>query len=376
MKIVLTGVETNNKGAELMLYAILQEIEKKHPSAKVYVEVKTIPQGINYIKTNLDLRYWPFSRFLQLFHINGILSRIGLPLLKDVKAVKSDYYLDASGFLFSDQCKLWGTTPEYWKKMLSRQYRCKAKIVFLPQAFGPFNMESTQKAITVIGKYSSIIMAREKTSYNYIEKTGLVDMRKVKLYKDFTCLVEGVFPEKYDKLKNGICIIPNYNMMKQGLITCENYIKLLSEIIYESRKSGRPAFILNHEGKEDEELAYKCQKSVDADIEVVTGLNALEVKGLISSSYLVVSSRFHGVVSSLSSCVPCLATSWSHKYEELYKDYDVHKGVLPIDNLKESIALFNNLLNEDNNLKMRRHLEIQQGIHRKETQRMWEEVWK
>ena len=28
MKIVLSGIETNNKGAELMLYAILQEIDK------------------------------------------------------------------------------------------------------------------------------------------------------------------------------------------------------------------------------------------------------------------------------------------------------------------------------------------------------------
>ena len=33
MKIVLWGVETNNKGAELMLYAILQEIERKFPDA-------------------------------------------------------------------------------------------------------------------------------------------------------------------------------------------------------------------------------------------------------------------------------------------------------------------------------------------------------
>ena len=55
MKIVLSGVETNNKGAELMLYAILQEIERKWPDADVYISQKRIKQGLNYVKS-LDLR--------------------------------------------------------------------------------------------------------------------------------------------------------------------------------------------------------------------------------------------------------------------------------------------------------------------------------
>lgn len=35
MKVVLSGVETNNKGAELMLYAILQEIERRSPGSTI-----------------------------------------------------------------------------------------------------------------------------------------------------------------------------------------------------------------------------------------------------------------------------------------------------------------------------------------------------
>ena len=51
MKIVLTGVETNNKGAELMLYAILQEVERTFPDAEVYISPNAIPQGLNYLQT-------------------------------------------------------------------------------------------------------------------------------------------------------------------------------------------------------------------------------------------------------------------------------------------------------------------------------------
>ena len=43
MRIVLSGIETNNKGAELMLYAILQEIERKYPNAEVFVVSLDLP---------------------------------------------------------------------------------------------------------------------------------------------------------------------------------------------------------------------------------------------------------------------------------------------------------------------------------------------
>ena len=68
MKIVLSGVETNNKGAELMLYAILQEIERKYPKAEVYIPVFAVKQGLDYIHTNLIIKEKPFASLIRLFH--------------------------------------------------------------------------------------------------------------------------------------------------------------------------------------------------------------------------------------------------------------------------------------------------------------------
>lgn len=375
MKIVLTGVETVNKGAELMLYGILQEVEKKYPDAEIYLKVGSVKQGLDYIDTKLKLHFWPIGRAVQKYHINGILHRLNLPMVIDSKAVNADYLIDASGFLFSDQCNLWGTTPKWWDSLLRKQRYNNAKIIFLPQAFGPFENENTRKALSIIGQYSNVIMAREKTSYNYIKESGLVDMNKVRVYKDFTSLVEGVFPPKYNHLRNGICIIPNINMIEQKKINYQDYIDLLSRIIDEGNKSNRPVYLLNHEGDSDEELALKCQKSVGGNIEVVTGLNGLEVKGLIASSFLVITSRFHGLASAFNSCVPCLATSWSHKYEEFFKDYNVENCVLPLNDLNEVTSRLNIFLDETENENFRKHLREKLVDIKKQTREMWDYIW-
>lgn len=376
MKIVLFGVQTNNKGAELMLYAILQEIEQKFPDASVYISPIAVQQGLRYVKTSLDFRYWPFSRLLNATHLNGILRRLNFPLIEGANFVKADYFFDGSGFRFSDQTNLWGTTPEWWEKVLMKQYKNKAKIVFLPQAFGPIEKDNTKQAISILGKYASVIMPRERISYKYIKDSGLVDMQKVRHFTDFTSLVKGVFLPKYNHLKDGICIIPNMKMIDQGKIAYDEYIKLLSAIILEGKKSNRPVYLLNHEGQRDEILAYKCQKSVAGDIEVVTGLNALEVKGLIASAYVVITSRFHGLASSLNSGVPSLATSWSHKYGELLRDYELDdRYVLPLNNINLALERLQEIINEQENNKIREHLSKRIPLIKEQTRDMWKYIW-
>ena len=58
MRIALTGVGSTNKGAELMLYAILQEVERKYGNAMIYIEANCIgTHKINYIQTTQQVVY-------------------------------------------------------------------------------------------------------------------------------------------------------------------------------------------------------------------------------------------------------------------------------------------------------------------------------
>ena len=380
MKIVLSGIETNNKGAELMLYAILQEIERQYPNAEVYVPIFAIKQGFNYIQTPIRLKDKPLAcaiRLLYKLKIYSIFYRLHLPTfwLQDIYPVhNADYFIDASGFAFSDQWKPTAETVKRWEYLLSKYKQQGTKIFFLPQAFGPAEMPNTQKEFSILNKYADIIMPREQVSYDYLINAK-VNKNKIVKFTDFTSLVKGKFPKQYEHLRNGICIIPNMRMIDKGVISFNNYVELLADIIKISSNNGHPVYLLNHEGICDEKLAYMCKDRLDLPVEVVSGLNALEVKGLIASAYLCISSRFHGVASALNSCVPCLATSWSHKYAELFKDYKMEGCVLDLTNRDLSMTKIMEYLQVDKNKEIRSDLISVIPHIQNETKKMWEYIW-
>ena len=118
-----------------------------------------------------------------------------------------------------------------------------------------------------------------------------------------------------------------------------------------------------------------CKKEFHNSIESISGLNALETKGLISTAYLVITSRFHGVASALNSCVPCLATSWSHKYKCLFENYNLHDCVLSIKDKGDDFAKIQKYLKPDINENIRKHLVLQIPHIKAETRKMWVDVW-
>lgn len=378
MKFFLTGVETHNKGAELMLYAILQEIERVYPNSTVFIKDNRIKQGVGYVKTSLNLvsvKTPTIHKIIKKLRINGILRRLFGRYIYDVPIIKDvDYLLDGSGLHFSDHTIGNNTTIYlYWNKLLKGYCRAKAKIVFLPQGFGPIEKSATYKAVKAIGEYADIVYAREEKSYNYLLKSNAIDKGKLHIMTDFTSLVAGEMPQVYNHLKRAVCIIPNMQMVRHGGVLLDDYIGYLVNVISLCQSLGHCAYILNHEGEKDEQLAYICKEKI-ANVEVVTGLNAIQTKGMISSAYLVISSRFHGVASALNSCVPCLATSWSHKYQYLYRDYKLSDSILKV-SFSEDEERIKKFLNPDYNAEIRARLSIVVPSIQHKVRMMWNEIW-
>lgn len=377
MKIFLTGIETNNKGAELMLYAILQEIERKYPDSTIYIEKERIKQGVCYLKTAIKIVLVEnkLKTIFNKYHINGILKRLGMKeYLRLPYIPRFDYLIDGSGLAFTDSM-IDEYTGIYWAQVIDLANKYNAKKIFLPQGFGPFNKQSTKRIVSNIINNANLMFARDTVSLGYLKNFTNGDIHNIKLSPDFTSFVKGYLPKEYEHLKGGVCIIPNSQMINKGEVSENEYLTFISSVVTELEKYGKKLVILNHQGKDDLVLIDKIKEGLRTPIEIVTGQNALVTKGIISSSYLVVTSRFHGLASSLNSGVPCLSTSWNHKYKCLLNDYDLENCLLSVKDLKHDIQLINKYMDVDFNNNVR-HL-LDKGIQKanEQTKAMWKLVW-
>lgn len=375
IKIQIDGTNTRNKGAELMLYSVLEAIESKYPNSTVYFNAEPISDS-KKIVTSLNFKRRTLLDYAR--YPKGILSRLKLPYTIFTEFYPSNginLVLDAGGFRFGDQ---WMHTNKYFDLIEKYYEKLKSQgtyVFFLPQAFGPFNTISGKRSVKILDKYIDLIFARDPLSYKYILESG-IKSEKVSLYPDFTNLTKGIISNKYNNLKDAICIIPNNKMITHTKLDSPAYLKAIVNIIDFILKSGKNVFLLNHEGNDDFEICYRINQHFQHKLQIVDNLNAKEVKGIIGASYFTVSSRFHGIASALSQSIPCVATSWSHKYEYLFKDFGLMNKMIDCNNEDEyNIDIIKSLIDHNKNLEIRNHLKSKNIELKVKTEKMWNEVW-
>ena len=113
------------------------------------------------------------------------------------------------------------------------------------------------------------------------------------------------------------------------------YLPLLCSLARRLADLGFVPRILNHEGQADAALCESL-RAATGGTEVITEADPRALKGIIGAAGIVVCSRYHGCVSALAQGVPCLGTSWSHKYAALFDEFGVAEYLL--DTCDEKVA--------------------------------------
>lgn len=319
-----------NKGAELMLYAVIQKVKERYPEAKL-VMAPSRSRGNQPFSKLAQLGFYP-KAWLWRFAIQwGDLAALLPNKIRDMYGIvldrEVDVVLDAAGFAYSDQ---WGVNSSKELARSSKRWnRRGTKVVLLPQALGPYANNEAQNHVKQWVDNVDLVFAREIDSYKHL--TDVVgEQDKIKIFPDFTNLVKGRLPAGYDPSDKRVAIVPNYRMIdKTSKEESEAYLPFMVMCArYLVEQQAKP-FLLIHEGDNDLKLATQISQSVGG-IPIVKETNPLHIKGILGTCDATIGSRFHGLVSALSQGVPSLATGWSHKYMRLFEDYDFSEGVLNV----------------------------------------------
>jgi len=312
--IEIKGIGFPNKGAELLLCAVLEQIKKRQFIAcmEPYSPYKF---KIHYpVTTKTRIYKW---RINLLFPLNFlpvyVTERLGF-----VKPSQISLILDASGFAYGDD----------WEASLAESRilneRKTAQIVLLPQSLGPFTKKDSIKVAKKLVKKAKLIYSREYTGQDQFEH---VTGRRIKYCPDITFNLPVFSADSIEK--EGVLIIPNFQVHKrEGETYLENLVFIIQYLLKENKKIE----LLNHEGLKDqeicEEIRTRIAKETKTQIEILNPSNGIAAKTKILSSELVITSRYHGLISALSQQIPVVCYGWSFKYNDALSRFN-----LPLFNL-------------------------------------------
>ncbi len=319
----------SNKGDSLMIEGVLDRIKEYNNNSNVSIPIfYKFPKNKYSLSTvscaHKHRNNWKHFIYRSVGNtVNSLLYILPKNLRKKFKLVRVkdiDVVLDTSGFYLGDQ---WPN--KHMLKMVDSYKKYKkhgAKIILMPKAFGPINKEGTIALAKGLFSIADVIYARDKFSLSELEKHGIKG-DKIKLCPDYSSVVKPQKDSNQEKYKGMVCLIPNFRFIDKSNITSDYYINSFVKIINNLRERGLESYFVIHSMIYDVDIAHKVNDQLDTKVDIIEEPDPKKLKGYIGQALFSISSRYHGIMNSLSQNVPSIGTSWNHKYVELYKEYGI-----------------------------------------------------
>ena len=371
--IELRGAHFRNKGAQLMLIAMVEGLRRIRPDADLVIAPTHRSPYLDRASLGLYQKVWLQKAGIQW----GPLISACLPqLFKDAYGLVDDRrvttVLDASGFAYSDQ---WGGTHTVeLASAAARWVRQGTRLILMPQAFGPFQLRRNRSAMQRVAGMATAIFARDDVSLAHLQSIlPAADTDKVRLAPDFTALVASRPCSDWPVPAGGACLIPNKRLIDKRGIGPDQYAALFRSVARMARQADLSPFFLVHEGPEDAALVEAINRSLDSPVPVLAPSDSRVIKGIIGKAELVFGSRFHGLVSAVSQHVPAVAVGWSHKYQQLFADYQVPEFAFdmadsPPERILDGLAF---LLDAGRRAELRKGLRASAALQEQRIDAMW-----
>lgn len=314
----LRNMQVGNFGSAMMLRVAIEQMRERLPDMvpaivpTALLDVETIHAMGARPLLALRSRFGDVASFPDRLtrRFAAIASRYGL-----VRQAQLAATLDGSGFAYGSK---WGSAPlRRLVPDVRRSVAGGAPFIFLPQAFGPFR-SAERKWLSRIPADSRVVWyARDADSHHHLAE-GLAKGSQIYRAGDFTDLFVPA-PQSRTLPARYALIVPNQRMVDKAPGAGRTYLGCLQEAARALGDQGLTTHVLCHDIPCDSNLCAELAESTGLGL--INDANVDDAKSLIAGAAYVVSSRFHACISALSSGVPCVGTSWSHKYERLFEQY-------------------------------------------------------
>jgi polysaccharide pyruvyl transferase WcaK-like protein len=330
-----------NKGGELMMLAIVEELGG---DADLAVEPWIAPYR-DRARLGLFQKLWvrrlgPAAAVPATMLPRAVRRRFGVVGEEQIDAV-----LDASGFRYTDDDRYGPRSARELEANARRWRRQNKTVVLLPQALGPFRTPAVREPFLRAFEAVDLVYARDARSEAHLRELAPGDER-IRRAPDFTIALEGRCPPDLEARVGAepfACVVPNDRMLERtSPEIAVAYLDFLRGCAREIAALGlRPVLVL-HEADRDAAFDERLGEALGPDPRVVTEPDPLVLKGILGAATLVVSSRYHALISAMSQGVPVVATGWSHKYATLLEDFGIPEQLIDVladpGELRERIA--------------------------------------
>lgn len=393
MKIIITGAQFANKGAQSMLFNVIDQLRKEYDDVNIYF----LTLDGNKIENEKDFRFNTiygisfyqkyyeslFNRlYLIIFHSLRKILKKRFYLLRGTKQIKSvfknaDLLIDISGYCLSSKWPI--STNKMFLNYFSEAEKYNISSIIMPQSFGPFDYAENQKEMDSIIhntlKNVKIIFAREQEGYDFLTKRyhlSNVYQSPDLVLQNKELQLSNVFISK-PNLKNmeletsrdNVCIIPNTQTAVHG---ARNKIKALYLNIIDSLKEkGKNIYIFNH--ADDVALCmeiYDSVKDIKGVYLIKEELNSLEYESFIKQFDYIICSRYHGIVHAYRQYTPAIILGWAIKYKELARlfsqsefIFDITQEEIPEIKILEAVEKMNSRYSDESEIIKKTLNEIQ-----------------
>ncbi len=345
VKVLITGANYNNKGAQSMLFITIDEIKKRIPDSEVYFGCATGDPKLSQvlfkqINFSREGRYIALGGGQALFNFAVAIAKALIFMVKgkksniwnffDAKKYISDMdmIIDVSGFALGDK---WSKrTNENFLNTIRLAKRHNIPIFIMPQSFGPFRysekLEYLHEEIKNLLAYPEVVYAREQEGYDFLTKDyGLTN---VKLSRDLVLQnkeveLSHVF-ENTPKLnvpnletEGNVGVLPNNQCFVHGDedMVLGHYKAIVDELL----RHGKSVYLFRHSAKDLEycKKIYELYEGVEQVHLLQDDFSCLEYEEFVKKFEFIICSRFHGIVHAYKNYVPAIALGWAVKYREL-----------------------------------------------------------